>query len=46
MLQPHFLEDSLEIDFFPSNFQLLNLTESDEFKEMKKSIFYQTLLKV
>lgn len=36
MLQPHYLEDSLEIDFFPSNFQLLNLTESDEFKRDEK----------
>ena len=36
MLQPHYLEDSLELDFFPSNFQLLNLTESDEFKREEK----------
>lgn len=36
ILQPHYLEESMEIDFFPSNFQLLQTTESDEFKREEK----------
>ena len=36
ILQPHYLEESMGIDFFPSNFQLLQTTESDEFKREEK----------
>ena len=28
ILQPHYIEDELEIDFYPSNYQLLSATES------------------
>ncbi|CAM3970508.1 ParA family protein [Arcobacter cloacae] len=42
MLQPHYLEESMEIDFFPSNYQLLAVTESDDFKrEEKINIFVE-----
>lgn len=36
MLQPHYLEESMEISFYPSNHQLLSSTESDEFKRENK----------
>lgn len=39
--QPHYLEEEMEIDFYPSNYQLLNSTESDEFnRETKIEILY------
>lgn len=40
MLQPHYLEEDMEIDFYPSNFQLLSATESDEFKREEKINFF------
>lgn len=36
MLQPHYLEDEMDIAFYPSNFQLLSATESDDFKREEK----------
>lgn len=30
MLQPHYLEEAMLLDFYPSNFQLLGITESDD----------------
>lgn len=36
MLQPHYLEEEMEIDFYPSNYQLLSATESDDFTRDKK----------
>ena len=32
MLQPHYLEEDMDIDFYPSNYRLLAATESDDFK--------------
>jgi chromosome partitioning protein len=41
ILQPHYIEDELEIDFYPSNYQLLSATESDDFtRENKINILY------
>ena len=41
ILQPHYIEDDLEIDFYPSNYQLLSATESDDFtRENKINILY------
>lgn len=34
--QPHFLEEDLEMAFFPSNFELLDITESDELSKQEK----------
>ncbi len=36
MLQPHYLEESMEIDLYPSNYQLLSVTESDDLKRVNK----------
>ena len=36
ILQPHYIEDELEIDFYPSNYQLLSATESDDFTRENK----------
>lgn len=36
ILQPHFLEEPLQIDFYPSNYQLLNITESDDLSRANK----------
>ena len=36
MLQPHYLEEDMDIDFYPSNYQLLAATESDDFKRETK----------
>ena len=36
ILQPHYIEDELEIDFYPSNYQLLSATESDDFTRGNK----------
>jgi len=36
MMQPHYIEDEMEISFYPSNFQLLSATESDDFKREEK----------
>ena len=36
ILQPHYLEEELGLDFFPSNYQLLNSIESDDFKRFEK----------
>ena len=42
ILQPHYIEDELEIDFYPSNYQLLSATESDDFtRENKIKILYK-----
>ena len=41
ILQPHYIEDELEIDCYPSNYQLLSATESDDFtRENKINILY------
>jgi len=45
MLQPHYLEEDLIIDFFPSNYQLLDITESDDFKRYKKIEIITNFLK-
>ena len=44
MLQPHYLEEDMEIDFYPSNYQLLLVTESDEFKKEEKINFFVTFI--
>ena len=36
MLQPHYLEEDMDIDFYPTNYQLLAATESDDFKRETK----------
>lgn len=36
MLQPHYLEDEMDIAFYPSNYQLLSATESDDFTRDNK----------
>ncbi len=36
ILQPHYLEEAMEIDFYPSNYQLLSITESDNLKREDK----------
>jgi len=36
MLQPHYLEEDMEMDFYPSNYQLLHITESDDIKREDK----------
>ena len=36
MLQPHYIEEEMGIDFYPSNYQLLSATESDDFKREEK----------
>jgi cellulose biosynthesis protein BcsQ len=36
MLQPHFLEEDIEIDFIPCNYELLDAIESDEMKKSEK----------
>lgn len=36
ILQPHFLEEEMSIDFYPSNHQLLSCIESDDFKRREK----------
>jgi chromosome partitioning protein len=42
MLQPHYIEDEMEIDFYPSNYQLLSATESDDFtRENKIQIIFK-----
>lgn len=42
IMQPHYIEDEMEISFYPSNFQLLSATESDDFKrEEKIEILYK-----
>jgi chromosome partitioning protein len=42
ILQPHYIEDELEIDFYPSNYQLLSATESDDFtRENKINFLYK-----
>lgn len=40
MLQPHYLEENMEIDFYPSNYQLLSVTEADDFKRTEKINFF------
>lgn len=45
ILQPHFIEEDLEIDFIPCNYELLDAIESDDFKrEEKISIIYKYIL--
>lgn len=44
MLQPHYLEEDMEINFYPSNYQLLLVTESDEFKKEEKINFFVTFI--
>lgn len=42
MMQPHYIEDEMEISFYPSNFQLLSATESDDFtRENKINILFK-----
>ncbi|WP_121628554.1 ParA family protein [Poseidonibacter antarcticus] len=42
MLQPHYLEEEMEIDFYPSNYQLLSATESDDFtRDTKIQLLYK-----
>lgn len=42
ILQPHYLEEELEIDFYPSNYQLLSATESDDFtRDTKIQLLYK-----
>ena len=42
MLQPLYIEDEMEIDFYPSNYQLLSATESDDFtRDAKIQILYK-----
>ena len=42
ILQPHYLEEEMNIDFIPSNYQLLSATESDDFtREEKIGLLYK-----
>lgn len=36
ILQPHYIEENLDIDFYPSNYQLLDITEADQFTKNEK----------
>ena len=36
ILQPHYIEDEMDIAFYPSNYQLLSATESDDFTRDNK----------
>jgi cellulose biosynthesis protein BcsQ len=47
MLQPHFLEEDLEIDFIPCNYELLDVIESDELKRADKiELIFEFLVKL
>jgi len=44
ILQPHYIEEDMSIDFYPSNHQLLSITESDDFSKTNKiDIIYKFL---
>ena len=44
ILQPHYIEEDMSIDFYPSNHQLLSITESDDFSKANKiDIIYKFL---